>query len=48
MGMAALHLSAGGFLEALGGALVRFHLRHKISRWKPAIQHLAATLSCNG
>ena len=29
MGMAALHLSTGSFLEALGGALVRFHLRHK-------------------
>src|SRR5882724_1860969 len=29
MGMAALHLSAGSFLKALGGAFVRFHLRHK-------------------
>src|SRR5438552_17818908 len=25
VGMAALHLSAGSFLEALSGALVRFH-----------------------
>jgi hypothetical protein len=29
MGMAALHLSAGSFLEALGGAFVSLHLRHK-------------------
>ena len=29
MGMATLHLSTGSFLEALGSALVRFHLRHK-------------------
>jgi hypothetical protein len=50
VGMAALHLSAGSFLEALSGALVRFHLRHKflggtqhlaISTW-----HLAITGLC--
>ena len=38
MGMAALHLSAGCFLEALGSALVRFHLRHKFLGGN---QHLA-------
>ena len=39
MGMAALHLPAGSFLKALGGALVRFHLRHKFLGGKN--QHLA-------
>ncbi len=30
-GMSALHLAVGRFLEALGGAFVRFQFRHKSS-----------------